>query len=69
MLLKAGNGGQQVSFDGGGDEPGPEPTDAIFTNNFDKQIATQTDGKWPYADEFDVGLTFILDSVERSLTA
>ena len=53
VLLKAGNGGQQVSFDGGGDEPGPEPTDAIFTNNFDKQIATQTDGKWPYADEFD----------------
>ena len=53
VLLKAGNGGQQVSFDGGGDEPGPEPTDAIFTNNFDKQIATQTDGKWPYADQFD----------------
>ena len=26
-------------------------------------------GSYSYADEFDVGLTFILDSVERSLTA
>lgn len=30
------------------------PTGEIaYANNFDKEVASQTDGKWPYADEFE----------------
>ena len=58
VKLTAGVGGQDVTFTGGGDEPGPEPpvTDAIYFNNFDKAVAEKTYGSgssYPYLDQFD----------------
>ncbi len=43
------------SGQGGGEKPGPD-TDAIYSNDFDKEAATKTYGNgssWPYLDQFE----------------
>ena len=54
VTLLEGAGGQAVTFDyEEPEEPGLDPTNAIYFNDLDKEVASQTDGKWPYADEFE----------------
>ena len=56
VTLLEGAGGQAITFDftEEPDDPvGPDPENAIYFNNLDKEVASQTDGKWPYADEFE----------------
>ena len=54
VTLLEGAGGQAVTFDyEEPEEPGLDPTNAIYFNDMDKEVASQTDNKWPYADEFD----------------
>ncbi len=61
VKLMAGYGGQQITFDGGSvtpptPGPGPQPTDAIYSNDFDMEAATKTYGSgssWPYLDQFE----------------
>lgn len=54
VTLLEGAGGQAVTFDyEEPEEPGLDPTNAIYFNDLDKEVASQTDNKWPYADEFD----------------
>lgn len=53
--LLEGAGGQAITFDytEEPDEPvGPNPENAIYFNNFDKEIATNSNG-WPLANAFD----------------
>ena len=53
--LLEGVGGQAITFDytEEPDEPvGPNPENAIYFNNFDKEIATNSNG-WPLANAFD----------------
>ena len=54
VTLLEGAGGQAITFDyEEPEEPGLDPTNAIYFNDLDKEVASQTDGKWPYADEFE----------------
>ena len=54
VTLLEGAGGQAITFDYvEPDDPGMDTSDAIYFNDMDKEVASQTDGKWPYADEFD----------------
>ena len=54
VTLLEGAGGQAVTFDYvEPEDPGMDTSDAIYFNDMDKEVASQTDGKWPYADEFD----------------
>ena len=34
------------------DAPDPAPDDAVYYNDFDKEKAVETSGKWPYLDQF-----------------
>lgn len=55
VTLLEGAGGQAITFDytEEPDEPvGPNPENAIYFNNFDKEIATNSNG-WPLANAFD----------------
>ncbi len=55
VTLLEGVGGQAITFDytEEPDEPvGPNPENAIYFNNFDKEIATNSNG-WPLANAFD----------------
>lgn len=52
--LLEGAGGQAITFDYvEPEDPGMDTSDAIYFNDMDKEVASQTDNKWPYADEFD----------------
>ena len=54
VTLLEGAGGQAVTFDYvEPEDPGMDTSDAIYFNDMDKEVASQTDNKWPYADEFD----------------
>ena len=54
VTLLEGAGGQAITFDYvEPEDPGMDTSDAIYFNDMDKEVASQTDGKWPYADEFD----------------
>ena len=54
VTLLEGAGGQAITFDYvEPDDPGMDTSDAIYFNDMDKEVASQTDNKWPYADEFD----------------
>ena len=57
VTLLEGAGGQAITFDftEEPDDPvGPDPENAIYFNNFDKEVASQDgSGKWPYADQFE----------------
>ncbi len=57
VVLTEGQGGQEISFEGGSVDPEPEPQpsgDAVYKNDFDKADAAQQGGKWPYLDQSDV---------------
>ena len=54
VTLLEGAGGQAITFDYvEPEDPGMDTSDAIYFNDMDKEVASQTDNKWPYADEFD----------------
>ena len=54
VTLLEGAGGQAVTFDYvEPEDPGMDTSDAIYFNDMDKEVASETDNKWPYADEFD----------------
>ena len=54
VTLLEGAGGQAITFDYvEPEDPGMDTSDAIYFNDMDKEVASQTDGKWPYADEFE----------------
>ncbi|WP_346693450.1 DUF5689 domain-containing protein [uncultured Alistipes sp.] len=54
VTLLEGAGGQAITFDYvEPEDPGMDTSDAIYFNDLDKEVASQTDGKWPYADEFE----------------
>ena len=54
VTLLEGAGGQAITFDFvEPEDPGMDTSDAIYFNDMDKEVASQTDNKWPYADEFD----------------
>ncbi len=57
VVLTEGQGGQEISFEGGSVEPEPQPQpsgDAIYKNDFDKADAAKEGNKWPYLDQSDV---------------
>ena len=54
VTLLEGAGGQAITFDYvEPEDPGMDTSDAIYIIDMDKEVASQTDNKWPYADEFD----------------
>ena len=54
VTLLEGAGGQAITFDYvEPEDPGMDTSDAIYFNDMDKEVASETDNKWPYADEFD----------------
>jgi hypothetical protein len=54
VTLLEGAGGQAITFDYvEPEDPGMDTSNAIYFNDMDKEVASQTDNKWPYADEFD----------------
>ena len=54
VTLLEGAGGQAITFDYvEPEDPGMDTSDAIYFNDMDKEVASQTDNKWPYADEFE----------------
>ncbi len=61
-LVEGMGGGEVITFEGGENPGGPDnppvvtPGDAIYANNFDKEVASKTYGSgssWPYLDQFE----------------